>query len=134
MHAWRKRVKDLWYHERLLAPICGPAVRGQAKDAHRLAGLLGDDHDLGVLRQVLTSDQIAVAVDLNAVVRLIDHRRAELQSEAIQIGHRVYAEKPKGFRRRLRRSWHAGRAVAAAARDQNPAELAHATRARSWVG
>jgi CHAD domain-containing protein len=129
LHAWRKRVKDLWYHERLLAPVCGPAVRGQAKDAHRLADLLGDDHDLGVLRQTLTRDHIAVAVDLDAVVSLIDHRRAELQTEAVHIGERVYAEKPKAFRRRMRRSWNAGRAVAMAPLAQDPAELAHATRA-----
>jgi CHAD domain-containing protein len=112
LHAWRKRVKDLWYHERLLASICGPAVSGQAKDAHRLADLLGDDHDLGVLRQTLTGDHLAVAVDLDAVVGLIDHRRAELQTEAIHIGERVYAEKPKAFRRRMKRAWNAGRAVA----------------------
>jgi CHAD domain-containing protein len=89
LHAWRKRVKDLWYQNRLLAPICGPAVRGQAKDAHRLADLLGDDHDLGVLRKTLTHDHLDVAVDLDAVVRLVDHRRAELQIEALHIGERV---------------------------------------------
>jgi CHAD domain-containing protein len=128
-HEWRKRVKDLWYQERLLAPICGPAIRGQAKDAHRLADLLGDDHDLGVLRQTLTRDHIAVAVDLEAVVALIDHRREELQTEAIRIGERVYAEKPKAFRRRMRRSWSAGRAVANTSLEQNPAHVAQATRA-----
>jgi CHAD domain-containing protein len=129
LHAWRKRVKDLWYQERLIGPICGPAIRGQAKDAHRLADLLGDDHDLGVLRQTLTRDHVAVAVDLDAVVGLIDHRREELQTEAIQIGQRVYAEKPKAFRRRVRRSWNAGRAVARAPLEQDPTELAQATRA-----
>jgi CHAD domain-containing protein len=129
LHTWRKRVKDLWYHDRLLAPVCGPAIRGQAKDAHRLADLLGDDHDLGVLRQTLIHDYAGVAVDLDAVVGLIDHRRGELQTEAIHIGGRVYAEKPKAFGRRMRRSWDAGRAVARAPLEQNPAEVAEATRA-----
>lgn len=110
LHAWRKRVKDLWYQQRLLAPICGPAAAGQAKDAHRLADLLGDDHDLGVLRQTLTGEPLDVAVDLIAVVRLIDHRREELQTQAIRLGGRVYAETPKAFRQRMRRCWKAGRA------------------------
>lgn len=129
LHAWRKRVKDLWYHDRLLAPVCGPMVRGQAKDAHRLADLLGDDHDLGVLREALTSGHIAAAVDLDAVVALIDHRRAELQGEALHIGERLYAEKPKAFARRMHRSWSAGRAAARVPREQDPAELAQSTRA-----
>jgi CHAD domain-containing protein len=129
LHAWRKRVKDLWYQERLLAPICGPAIAGQGKDAHRLADLLGDDHDLGVLREILTGGDLGVAVDLGAVVSLIDHRRAELQTEAVNIGKRVYAEKPEAFRRRIRRSWNAGRAVVHAPLEENPAELAQATRA-----
>ena len=128
LHAWRKRVKDLWSQERLLAPVCGPVVRGQAKDAHRLADLLGGDHDLGVLRQVLTREHLDVAIDLDAVVRLIDHRREELQTEAVHIGERVYAEKPKAFGRRMRRSWKAGRATARAPLEQVPAELAEATR------
>ncbi len=128
LHAWRKRVKDLWHHDRLLAPSCGPAVRGQAKDAHRLSDLLGDDHDLVLLRDELTQDVVPVPVDVDALVRLIDHRRAELQTEAIRIGERVHAERPKAFRRRMRRSWNAGRTAALAPLEQHPAELAAATR------
>ncbi len=112
MHAWRKRVKDLWYHLRLLAPVCGPSVRGQAKEADRLAELLGDDHDLAVLKVAVEDIGDELPVDLVALFGLIDHRREQLQSEAIPIGERLYAEKPKAFRRRMRRSWRAGRALA----------------------
>jgi CHAD domain-containing protein len=129
LHAWRKRVKDLWYQERLLSAVGGPAVAGQAKEAHRVSDLLGDDHDLAVLRQALTTGQVQAPADLDAVVALIDHRRRELQSEAIVLGGRLYAEKPKAFMRRMRRYWKAGRARAAIERDQHPRELAEATRA-----
>ncbi|MBV9915358.1 MAG: CHAD domain-containing protein [Solirubrobacterales bacterium] len=134
LHHWRKRVKDLWYHSRLLAPACGPQVHGQAKDAHRLSELLGDDHDLGVLREALTSGELAVAADVDAVVLLVDHRRDELQAEAFHVGERVYAESPQAFLRRMRRSWEAGRAVARAAAEQRPSELAEATRVPRHAG
>jgi CHAD domain-containing protein len=128
LHAARKRVKDLWYQERLLAPACGPAVAGHAKDAHRLADLLGDDHDLAVLRQALAQGRIHAAADIDAVVALIDHRRDELQREAIPLGERLYAEKTRAFLRRMRASWRAGRRMAAARSEEHPRELAAATR------
>jgi CHAD domain-containing protein len=128
LHAWRKRVKGLWHHERLLERICGPTVRGHAKELDRLSDLLGDDHDLALLRQELTRDGIPVPVDVDAVVNPIDHRRAELQAEAVRIGGRLYAETPKAFRRRMRESWKAGRALAKARAEQHPAQLAAATR------
>lgn len=128
LHRWRKRTKDLWYQERLLGQICGPAVRGHAKDAHRLADLLGDVHDLCVLREALAHGDAEPAVDVDAVISLIDHRRSELQTEAIELGRRVYAERPKAFGRRMRRCWKAGRATAHVVSAQDPAELAHATR------
>jgi CHAD domain-containing protein len=114
MHAWRKRVKDLWYHLRVLTPVCGPSVRGQAKEADRLAELLGDDHDLAVLKVAVEDIGDELPLDLVALFGLIDHRREQLQSEAIPIGERLYAEKPKAFRRRMHRSWRAGRALALA--------------------
>ena len=129
LHAWRKRVKDLWYQERLLAAVCGPVVAGQVKDAHRLADLLGDDHDLAELREALTQGTVHAPVDLDAVVGLIDHRRDTLQAEALYVGARVYAETPAAFMRRMRLLWKAGRGQARAARMQRPVELADATRA-----
>ena len=64
---------------------------------------------------------------MGAVVKLIDYRRAELQTEATRVGERVYAETPKAFRRRMRGSWKAGRALARAPREQHPARLPAAT-------
>ena len=128
LHAWRKRVKDLWYQERLLGEICGPAIRGHGKEAHHLADLLGDDHDLGLLRDELTGGTIPAPVDVDAVVTLIDRRRDELQIEALGTGRRLYAERPAAFGRRMRRAFKAGRTVATTPFERRPRELAAATR------
>jgi CHAD domain-containing protein len=108
LHDWRKRVKDLWYHLRLLRPLSESTMRGQADEAHRLSELLGNDHDLWVLREAL------VGMD-DALVRAIDHRRGQLQTRAFLLGERVYAEKPKAFLRRIHRYWKAWRAESRAA-------------------
>jgi CHAD domain-containing protein len=127
-HQWRKRVKDLWYQQRLLSAVAGPACAGQAKDAHGLADLLGDDHDLLVLRHALTGEASRAAVDLDAVLGLIDHRQQELRRQALKLGARVYAEEPKAYVRRMGAMWRAGRGQVAVAADGRPAELAQATR------
>ena len=62
--------------------VAGPAMAGQAKDAHHLADRLGDDHDLGVLQDALAHGRVHAPVDLDAVVGLIVHRRLALQTEA----------------------------------------------------
>jgi CHAD domain-containing protein len=129
LHEWRKRVKDLWYELRLIAEIGGPSLRGQAKDAHALADLLGDDHDLAVLRERLLGPAGGVAADVDAVLGLLDHRREQLQAQAMALGERVYAERPKAFLRRVRASWRAGRHQYRESLRRDPAELADATRA-----
>ena len=118
-HEWRKRVKDLWYQQRLLRDVAGPVVAGHAKDAHALADLLGDVHDLGVLRRALT-EKFHAPVDSDGIVALIDHRSAQLQEEALCIGARVYAESPKAYVRRVRRMWKAGSGHAAAVAAERP--------------
>jgi CHAD domain-containing protein len=128
LHEWRKRVKDLWYELRLLGGVCGPMARGQAKEADQLGELLGDDHDLGVLRRALVGPAGEVPVDVGALLAIIDHRRSELQAEAMRSGERLYAEKPKAFVRRIHRLWQSGRAEERDAVARRPAELADSTR------
>ncbi len=132
LHQWRKRTKDVWYHLQLLAPVGGPVVAGQAKQAEALSDLLGADHDLAILREKL----LAMGDDLierDGLLGLIDHRRDELQTEALFAGERLFAERRQAFRRRIRRSWKAGRAQARALRRRRPLELprVHAARVRA---
>jgi len=107
LHAWRKRAKDLWYHQRLLAPAWPDVVGAQGEAAHLLSELLGDDHDLAVLAERLADDAppLAPAADAQrAMLRVLVAQRSEqLRAEAMRLGHRVYAESPKAFDRRLGR-------------------------------
>jgi CHAD domain-containing protein len=128
LHDWRKRSKDLWYHLRLLRPISVHTMQGHAEDAHHLSDLLGDDHDLAVLRETVIETASEIPTDLAPVVGLIDHHRAQLQTEAIFLGGRLYAESPKRFLRRIHRYWKACRKESKAAASHQPAELAEATR------
>jgi CHAD domain-containing protein len=67
LHDWRKRVKDLWYHLRWLGPILPATMSGHAQDAHHLSELLGDDHDLAVLRESLNRVAGEIPADLEPV-------------------------------------------------------------------
>ena len=44
-HAWRKRVKDLWYQLRILQPLNRVVLTEMARDAEVLGELLGCEHD-----------------------------------------------------------------------------------------
>lgn len=129
MHEWRKRAKDHWYQLRLLKCTSPGTVGGAAEDAHRLADVLGDVHDLAELDAGVRTRRHKLAADLDPVLALIEHYQAQLRGEAFGIGARVYAEKPKAFRRRMKRYWKAWRASARAANEaQDPRLLAEATR------
>ena len=102
LHEWRKRAKDLWYHARLLEKAWSPAFKAQAKEAHALADVLGDDHDLAMLAAELDSGAAAdVALDEATLRQLIARDRADLQAHAWRIGHRLYGERAKAYERRL---------------------------------
>lgn len=100
LHEWRKRTKDLWYQLRLLRDLWPAMTEGWIKESHRLSDLLGDDHDMGVLTSEVrthTKDSAALA----RVTGVIRSRRSELQRRACASGARVFAEKPRHFRKRL---------------------------------
>ena len=82
--------------------------RATAEAAHRLTGLLGDHHDLAVLRGDLAGRSFS-REDSEALAAAISSREDELASAAFGLGHRLYAERPKAFRRRIRAYWRAWR-------------------------
>jgi CHAD domain-containing protein len=95
LHDWRKRVKDLWYHQRLLVDAWPEVLGVQSEEAHRLSELLGDDHDLGVLGERVTGDRDT------AVLELVGEARAELLRDARRLARRVYAETGDAFATRI---------------------------------
>jgi hypothetical protein len=128
LHAWRKRTKDLWYHLRLLREIAPHTLKGQVDEAHALADLLGDDHDLAVLAITLRRLAPDLPVDLGALSVLVQTRRSDLQSQAAAAGARLYAESPKRFAGRLHRYWKATRRERKAQRAHDPAVVARRSR------
>ena len=117
LHEWRKRVKDLWYHLRLVKPMWPEVLGEQVKQAAELADLLGDDHDLAVLGERLAEPLVArrVVADLRPLRDLIGRRRLELQARARFLGMRLYADRPRAYPRRMGRLWEAWRAETAQA-------------------
>ena len=106
LHDWRKRVKDLWYHQTLLRELWPPVMRAVGDDAHELSDRLGDDHDIVVLAAWVRGHLETDPEFSEVVIR----RRGELQDEAFALGARLYAEKPSAYRRRLERLWTAAEA------------------------
>lgn len=115
LHEWRKRVKDLWYHVRLVKSMWPDVLGQQAKQASQLADLLGEDHDLAVLAEKLAEPAVAERVmgDLRPLRELAERRRLELQAQARFLGMRLYADRPRWYPRRLGRLWEAWRAEGA---------------------
>jgi CHAD domain-containing protein len=102
LHEWRKRSKDLWHALQIVRPASPKRLKRLAKQAHDLSDLLGDDHDLAVLRGHVERRRGAWRTALLAV---IDRRRAALQHDAFQLGAKVYERSPKRFARSIERRW-----------------------------
>src|SRR5262245_41333034 len=107
LHEWRKQAKYLRYQLELLRAVWPEMVEELASQADYLSELLGDDHDLAVLRQMLTHDQerFGDGKGVELLFALIDRRREELEEEATLLGHRLFQDSPKDFARRLQGYW-----------------------------
>jgi CHAD domain-containing protein len=106
VHEWRKRAKDLRYHLRLVREA-RPDKLGKAVDrAHELTDVLGDHHDLEVLREDAASRPGVVGEPNRArLEEMVEGRQAELVDQAASIGEGLYDEKPKRFVARVEGYW-----------------------------
>ena len=102
-HAWRKRVKDVWYQLRVLQPLNRVVLEEMAHDAEVLGELLGSEHDLDFLRTRLEkeSGDEALSSELAQLQNLIGKRCERLRRDALELGRRFYAEPSKAFAKRI---------------------------------
>ena len=105
IHEWRKRVKDHWYHARLLSPIWKTPMRAHSEVADRLGDMLGKHHDLEVFRQRLQDHDLADEADLDVLAGLTRLRQDALLEKAFSTGARLLAERAARLTRRWQSYW-----------------------------
>jgi CHAD domain-containing protein len=108
-HDWRKRVKEHWYHVRLLEGLWNHAMEAYEKRLKELETCLGEDHNLVVLQDKVMAepDFYGKAPETRLLASLIDKYTEELRGSALPLGARIYEEKPGRFKRRVHRLWKA---------------------------
>jgi hypothetical protein len=102
-HAWRKRVKDLWYQLRILQPLNRVVLTEVAHGAEVLGELLGCEHDFEFLwaRLERENGDAALRHELAQLQKLIRKRGKRLRTNALELGRRFYAEPAKAFAKRI---------------------------------
>lgn len=110
-HAFRKRVKYLWYHMQILRPVWPGPVGALARECDRLADWLGDEHDLAMLLQ---SSQVQELREeggdfAERLDTLIAHERSHIRGAAALQATRIYQESPGRFAGRIAAYWRAYR-------------------------
>jgi len=106
-HEWRKRVKDHWYHLRLLEERWNAAARAREKSLKQLETWLGEHHNLEVLAARLAPHAAGRRTPKEARLcrSLIRELQRELRRKALALGQRLYRERPELFRKRLADLW-----------------------------
>lgn len=107
-HEWRKRIKYLWYHVRILNPLWPALFQAWAEELHELSEHLGVAHDLAQLHALLLAEpELCPGEERRLLLDLLDQRRAEREAAAHPLGKRIYSEKPGAFVRRMGGYWQA---------------------------
>jgi CHAD domain-containing protein len=107
LHEWRKRSKYLWHQLHALDAIAPHVLSALVERTHHITQLLGDDHDLAMLRERIHA-QVADFGGQNMVQALseaIDRHREELKRQALTAGRQLFAPKPSQFAGQLKDYW-----------------------------
>lgn len=107
VHEWRKRVKDLWYHLRLLRDSWEGVLAATVDELDELSDLLGDHHDLAVLVEAIEARMPPPDGDAERLIAAARARQERLLTAAFPIADRIYAERTRDFVARLRSYWSA---------------------------
>lgn len=109
LHDWRKRVKDASSHLGLFRAALPEEFKTNRKAAKELAQLLGEEHDLALLRNRMSEKPIPKYLSKSAAVvaDAIAARRAELRGAAFEKGEALSRRSTKDFSNEVTARWSA---------------------------
>jgi len=94
---------------------------------HKLSELLGEDHDLAVLRQTLADDPLTYGGQrlLKGLFAFVDRQRRELEQQAFALGRQLYQDSSKVFTSRIEAYWKAWAAETQGAKSPDSSAQGH---------
>ncbi|MEO8350735.1 MAG: CHAD domain-containing protein [Chthoniobacteraceae bacterium] len=106
-HEWRKRTKDLWYHLRLLRGMDRKFLRSRLAQLEAICDLLGDEHDLMVLRAYLAGlpEPLLEPRSAAQLAAVIERRCRDLFAVATKLGTLNLGDEPAKFVATLQQHW-----------------------------
>lgn len=102
LHELRKQTKYLWHQLEALATARARGLGALAAATHHLSDLLGDDHNLTVLRDKVANTPMSPGARKRLLAR-IDARHDRLVAKALRLARRIYREPPTAFAARVGR-------------------------------
>lgn len=102
-HRWRIRLKNLYYGLQFLTPIWPSRLRPMVARIKKVQQIVGDDHDLAVLKSCLQAapERFGGRKAVKGVLRQLKRRSKNLREICQPLGDEVLQEKPSCFARRL---------------------------------
>ena len=98
-------------------------MQAWAEELDQLGELLGQDHDLAVLRTTVLAEfpRAGATATLMALENRIGEVRSRMQARARPLAERIYLERPREFSRRLGGYWRVWQAEQAAGQELDSA-------------
>ena len=90
---------------RLLEGHCGYRLQADERRIEALDGVLGEYHNVILLRNLLVSDHAMSRDEAARALRVVARYQRVLRRHAEALGVRIFSEKPRGFVRRVHRLW-----------------------------
>ena len=123
LHEWRKGVQHHWRQMQLLAPCWPSELTARVEAARSLSQVLGDDHDISLLRRLVFTPTMTFG-NPGETADFLKHcrrRQKALRKEAGTQGERLFAERSRPFAERIEAYWQI--AAGGAARTSAEARL-----------
>jgi CHAD domain-containing protein len=113
-HDWRKALQHHWRHMQLLSPCWPSELSARAELSRNLSQILGDDHDISLICQLVSAPTMVFASpeETATFLKRCRNRHKSLRQDAKARGARLFVERPRPFVERIEAYWRTAADVA----------------------